>query len=119
MKILYVEDNKANAYLLKIMLRGHDVDLAYTAVEALQILKINTYDLIFLDINLGSDEMNGVELLQVIRKLEGFAKTPICTITAYAMPSDRQRFLDAGFDGYFSKPIDRTSFLNSVNSFAS
>lgn len=119
MKILYVEDNKANAYLLKMMLRGHDVDLAYSAGEALRILERNSYDLIFLDINLGNEEMDGVELLQVIRSLPGFDKIPICTITAYAMPTDKQRFLDAGFDGYFSKPIDRASFLQSVSKFAS
>ena len=119
MKILYVEDNEANAYLLKVMLREHEVDLAYTAGEALRVLERKTYDLIFLDINLGKEEMDGVELLHIIRSLPGFDKIPICTITAYAMPTDKQRFLDAGFDGYFSKPIDRHSFLRSVNQFAS
>lgn len=119
MKILYVEDNEANAYLLKMMLKGHDVDLAYSAVEALRVLERQKYDLIFLDINLGSEEMDGVELLHIIKALPGFEKIPICTITAYAMPADKQRFLDAGFDCYFSKPIDRTSFLRSVNQFAS
>ncbi len=119
MNILYVEDNKANAYLLKIMLKGHNVDLAYTAGEALRLLETQTYDLIFLDINLGNEEMDGVELLHIIRKLPGHGTVPICTITAYAMPADRKKFLDAGFDAYFSKPIDRVSLLRSVNDFAS
>mgnify|MGYP003640256755 CR=1 FL=1 len=119
MKILYVEDNKANAYLLKIMLRGHQVDLAYSAGEALRMLENNLYDLIFLDINLGNDEMDGVELMQIIKKLPRFNNVPICTITAYAMPSDEKRFLEAGFDKYFSKPIDRSVLLRSINEFAS
>jgi CheY-like chemotaxis protein len=118
MNILYVEDNKANAYLIKLMLKEYDVDLAYTAGEALRLLENQTYHVIFIDINLGNDEMDGIELLKIIRSLPGHSKVPICTITAYAMAADRKRFLDAGFDQYFSKPLDRKSFLKSVALFA-
>lgn len=114
MKILYIEDNKANAYLLKVMLKKYEIDIAYTAIDAMHQLQDKKYDLFLIDINLGVYDMDGVGLLQMIREIPQYKETPAYTVTAYAMSDDKQRFLDAGFDKYFSKPIDRLELLKSI-----
>jgi CheY-like chemotaxis protein len=70
----------------------------------------NEYDLILMDINLGDPEKDGVYYLKELRKTR-YQKKPIVAVTAYAMSGDRERFMDAGFDEYFSKPIEKLRLL--------
>jgi CheY-like chemotaxis protein len=63
-----------------------------------------------MDINLGDPEKDGVYYLKELRKTR-YQKKPIVAVTAYAMSGDRERFMDAGFDEYFSKPIEKLRLL--------
>lgn len=103
--ILLVEDNRETAYLiLHLLLDICDVTLASTSSEAIKKAQLKQFDVVLLDINLGEGE-NGVDVLKKLRKLDGYEETPVIAVTAYALPGDRERFLEAGFNGYLSKPF--------------
>ena len=104
MRIMYVEDNPANISLLQRIARmgGHDV-INYTDGEvALNKFAADHPDLVLMDLQL-EGRIGGLEVVRKLRD-QGF-KTPIIAVTAYAMVGDRERCLDAGCDGYLSKPL--------------
>lgn len=109
-KILYVEDDPINAYVLQKMLANFTIDIAKNGEEGMQMCESTKYDLILMDINLGDPEKDGVYYLKELRK-GAYAEIPIVAVTAYAMSGDRERFMDAGFDEYFSKPIEKLRLL--------
>jgi CheY-like chemotaxis protein len=83
--------------------------------EALGILERDRFDLALMDIQM--PEMGGVEATAEIRRLErerGTAPLRIVAMTAHAMAGDRERYLDAGMDGYVSKPIDPARLFAAV-----
>lgn len=105
--ILLAEDNEINQKMTKALLnrQGYQVDLVSNGFEAVKATRCTRYDLIFMDVQM--PEMDGLEAAQQIRLLEGDQRhTPIIAMTAYAMPGDRQKCLDAGMDDYISKPLD-------------
>jgi two-component system, sensor histidine kinase and response regulator len=105
--ILLAEDNEINQKMTKVLLnrQGYEVDLASNGIEAVNAARCTCYDLIFMDVQM--PDMDGFEAARQIRLLEGERRhTPIIAMTAYAMPGDRQRCLDAGMDDYVSKPLD-------------
>jgi two-component system cell cycle response regulator DivK len=104
MRIMYVEDNPANISLLQRIARmgGHEV-INYTDGElALTRFKADNPDLVLMDLQL-EGRIGGLEVVRELRA-QGFT-TPIVAVTAYAMVGDRERCLDAGCDGYLSKPL--------------
>ena len=105
-RILVVEDNDRNRRLLKILLksRGYEVIEAVTGEEAMKYLRDHKPDLILMDIQLPN--VDGLELTKNIKSNPKTAHIPIVAVTAYAMKGDRERILEAGCDGYISKPID-------------
>ncbi|MDP4687191.1 MAG: response regulator [Salibacteraceae bacterium] len=109
-RILYVEDDPINAYVLQKMLSNFTIDIAKNGEEGMNLSAENEYDLILMDINLGDPEKDGVYYLKELRKTR-YQKKPIVAVTAYAMSGDRERFMDAGFDEYFSKPIEKLRLL--------
>jgi len=105
-RILLVEDNPVNQKVALNMLRkmGCKLTLAEDGVEAVDLFKNRTFDLIFMDCQMPN--MNGYEATAAIRELEGDGpKTPIVAMTANAMKGDRERCLDSGMDDYMAKPI--------------
>jgi signal transduction histidine kinase/DNA-binding response OmpR family regulator len=107
LRVLLVEDNAVNRLLATRLLekRGHHVEVAENGREALNALENGSYDLVFMDVQM--PEMDGIEATVAIR---GREKTngkhqPIIALTAHAMKGDHERCLDAGMDGYLSKPI--------------
>jgi two-component system, sensor histidine kinase and response regulator len=105
--ILLAEDNEINQKMTKVLLyrQGYEVDLASNGIEAVNAARCTRYDLIFMDVQM--PDMDGFEASRQIRLLEGDRRhTPIIAMTAYAMPGDRQRCIDAGMDDYVSKPLD-------------
>ncbi|MEO9483603.1 MAG: response regulator [Ekhidna sp.] len=119
MKILIVEDNEINAKLLNIMLKDLEFDasttLAPDAKSALKESEDQQYDLVLMDINLGDGLMDGTEVMKVLKAKEQYKKVPIYAITCYSLPGDKERFLEAGFDKYFSKPVEQKPLLSAIN----
>lgn len=105
-KILVVEDNDRNRRLMRILLKskGYEVIEATTGEEAMNYLKDQKPDLILMDIQL--PHTDGLELTRKIKSTEATSDIPIVAVTAYAMKGDRERILEAGCDGYISKPIN-------------
>ncbi len=99
-----MEDNADNRLLVQAILEDQYRVTEYEDGQmALNGLRRSRPDLVLLDISLPG--MDGVEVLQRIRTDEALRDLPVIALTAHAMAGDRDRFLDAGFDGYVTKPI--------------
>ena len=106
-KVLYVEDDVVALQFINIILKSmYDVETAFKATAALELVKKVQYDVLMLDINLGSG-MDGVELMQKIRQMDYYKNIPIVAVTAYAAQSDKTEFLAKGFTHYISKPFTK------------
>jgi two-component system, cell cycle response regulator DivK len=112
--ILVVEDTPANLALACKLLTAahHDVLAAATARAGIDIARNRCPDLVLMD--LGLPDMDGWEALTLLRDDPRTANLRIAAFTAHAMVGDEQRVLDAGFDGYLSKPVDFSTFSQSV-----
>jgi CheY-like chemotaxis protein len=105
--VLLVEDNPINQVVAETMLKqlGMQVDCAENGQEALWMIDKFAYDMVFMDLQM--PVMSGLEALAVIRRKEQGTPhhLPVIALTANAMDSDREYCLEAGMDGYLSKPI--------------
>ncbi|HYL86202.1 MAG TPA: response regulator [Candidatus Angelobacter sp.] len=114
-RVLIAEDNLVNQRLAARLLekRGHVVTLAGNGREALAALEKESFDLVLMDLQM--PEMDGFEATAQIRKNEAARgkHLPIVALTAHAMKGDREKCLDAGMDGYLTKPI-RPQELDAV-----
>ena len=115
--ILVVEDNDMNMQLVEFLLEegGYRIVKATSGEEALAITRDgpeNTPDLILMDIHLPG--MDGLSVVRAIKSDARTARIPILALTAHAMRGDKDRFLEAGCDGYISKPIDVKTFIASI-----
>jgi two-component system cell cycle response regulator DivK len=115
--ILIVEDNDKNLKLARDLLQhdGFRTLEAGTAAAAIDLAERRVPDLILMDIQL--PDMDGVAALGRLRELAATRSIPVVALTAFAMASDRERLLAAGFDGYLAKPIDIHNFSNSVREY--
>jgi two-component system, cell cycle response regulator DivK len=115
--ILIVEDNDKNLKLARDLLQhdGFRTLEAGTAAAAIDLAEQRVPDLILMDIQL--PDMDGVTALGRLRELAATRSIPVVALTAFAMATDRERLLAAGFDGYLAKPIDIHSFSNSVREY--
>jgi PAS domain S-box-containing protein len=107
MRLLYVEDNRINALLFEEAMRllgGFDLRVAEDGADALTLVRDWTPQVLVLDANL--PDMSGFEVLRRLRELPALADVPAYMCSADAMPEDIQRARDAGFDGYWTKPIE-------------
>ena len=107
-RVLLVEDNPVNRRVASGLLkrRGHDVTVALHGGEALALLERNTFDIVLMDLQM--PVMGGIDATIAIRAGEQLSggHVRIVAMTAHAMNSDRERCLNAGMDGYLSKPIN-------------
>ncbi len=104
-KVLYVEDDLfASDVIKRILIKYFEIDLANNAENAFKYISKKLYDVILMDINLGSG-LNGMELSQHIKKIPGFEKVPIIAVTAYAGEQDKKDILEGCIDYYISKPF--------------
>lgn len=113
--ILVVEDNQETQLLLQHLLQPQfAVDAAYEAETALENAREGEYQLVLMDINLGS-ERDGINVFKKIREIDRYKEVPVIALTAYALPGDRDRFLQKGFDGYLSKPFTRDQLFSAID----
>jgi CheY-like chemotaxis protein len=107
LRILLAEDNPVNQKLAVLLLekRKHKVVVTGNGKDALVALEKESFDLILMDIQM--PEMDGLEATKAIRKkeMETGKRIPIIAMTAHAMKGDQERCLQAGMDGYVTKPI--------------
>lgn len=104
--ILIAEDHPVNRELLRELLeaRGYSVDEAENGQEVLVKLAQSKPDVLLLDLSM--PVMDGYTTLKKIRENASTASLTVVAVTAYAMRGDREKAIEAGFDGYLSKPID-------------
>lgn len=113
-QILLVEDNPRNMKLLRDVLRttGYRTLEASTGGQALTLAAEHGPALVLMDVRL--PDMDGAEALRRLRVDERTASIPVLAVTAQAMKGDGERFRQAGFDGYLSKPVDIDELLASI-----
>lgn len=105
-KVLLVEDLKIaqKVATLRLNEQGCDVDIAESGAQAIEFFGKNQYDLIFMD--LGLDDMNGLMVVETIRKMEDESHhVPIIALTAHDAPDIREKCLHVGIDDFFAKPL--------------
>ncbi len=120
--ILVTEDNIINQKLIKRILEEHGitVDLANNGLESFEKRRNNSYDLLFMDIQM--PVMDGIEATHEIldyEEDEEVPHVPIVALTANALKGDRERFLNEGMDEYITKPIETSELLYVLNKFLS
>jgi len=116
-KILCVDDNELNLDLLVRIVSsfGFTVDTATNGKEALDMVKKNFYDLIFMDHMMPVTD--GVEAMHIMRE-EGLCDfTPIIVVTANAVRGEKEKYLKEGFDSYIPKPFSNGSILRVIGKF--
>jgi two-component system cell cycle response regulator DivK len=91
---------------------GYETLEATTGEQALELATQHGPDLVLMDIQL--EGMDGITALRRLREDDRTASTPVVALTAQAMAGDRERFLEAGFDGYLPKPVDVVEFIGMV-----
>jgi two-component system sensor histidine kinase/response regulator len=120
LRVLLVEDNAVNQLLAVRLLekRGHSVTLAGNGKEALAALEKDSFDLVFMDVQM--PVMDGFKATAAIRKKEKQSGNhlPIIAMTAHAMVGDKERCLQAGMDDYITKPIRLQELDESLKRFS-
>ena len=116
-RILLVDDNSTNQLVAKSILQkqGHQVEVAANGREALELLAMLSFDLVFMDCQM--PVMDGFEATRRIRAGEGnavHADIPVIAMTAHAFQSDRDRTREAGMDDHLSKPLELEDLCRCV-----
>ena len=116
-KILIIEDNEQNMYMLTYLLQKADFDViqALNGMIGIDAARENTPDVILLDIQLPG--MDGYDVASKLRAIAGLQHTPIIAVTSYAMPGDKERAIASGASGYIEKPINPDTFITQMESF--
>jgi|SRR5579871_1723317 len=117
-RILVVEDNPVNQRVVTALLlkRGYTIELAHDGREALEKLESSApFDLVLMDVQMPG--MDGLEATRRIRSDARWASLSIVAMTAHAMVGDRERCLEAGMDGYISKPVHPVHLLNTIDGY--
>ena len=116
LSVLLAEDGLANQKLAVGLLErwGHRVTIAPNGLDAIKAWENDPFDLILMDLQM--PEMDGITATKIIRQREQVSGNhiPIIAMTAHALEGDRQRCLDAGMDGYVSKPVRKSDLAEAI-----
>lgn len=117
LRVLVAEDNKTNQFVFSKMVKSLDIELIFAdnGVEAVAAYELSPPDILFTDISM--PEMDGKEATRRIRALEaeaGRARMPIIAVTAHAMAGDDVEILEAGCDGYLTKPLKKAALIEHI-----
>ena len=116
-RILVIEDNPENLELMRFLLQAfrHEALIAHNGEEGLSVAERERPDLILCDIHMPT--LDGYGVLARLRRDALLRGIPCVAVTALAMLGDQSKILDAGFDGYISKPIDPEKFVAEVDTY--
>ena len=116
-RILVIEDNETNMYLIGFILRKSEYEVieARSGEEGVELAIKDKPDLVIMDIQLPG--IDGLEATKRIRKTEADGKIPIIALTSYAMTGDKEKALKAGCTGYIEKPINPEAFIGEIEKF--
>ena len=111
--ILIIEDNPDNMISLKAILKGkYNIYEAVEGEQGLKIAKSQPLDLILLDMSL--PEIDGVRVIEKLKKDNKTKNIPVIAVTAQAMIGDKEKFIEAGCDGYVPKPVDAIKLIEEM-----
>ena len=116
-RVLVIEDNATNLQLMSYLLGafGHTIVSCPDGEAGIATARNDAPDLIICDVQL--PRMSGIEVAQELKRDPRLKDIPLVVVTAFAMLGDRDRLLDAGFDGYIAKPIDPEQFADQIDAF--
>jgi len=116
LRVLVLEDNDEALLLLRYYLTSRAIaTFASTVADAIEADAVEgPFDLYVLDINLGEDR-DGVDVLRLLHERHGRDRVRALALTAYALPGDKKKFLDAGFSHYLAKPFARKSLVEILD----
>jgi len=116
-RILVVEDNETNMYLIRFMLEksGYEVIEARKGTVGVELAVKEKPDLIIMDLQL--PDINGLEATKRIRASEADSDIPIVALTSFAMAGDRERAMAAGCTAYIEKPINPDTFIAEIEKY--
>ena len=121
LRVLLAEDNRINQRLAVRLLEknGHDVVVASNGCAAVEAYSNDEFDLVLMDIEMPL--MDGYEATRTIRETQSISgrRVPIIAMTAHAMTGDKEKCLEAGMDGYVSKPINVAELLEAIETITS
>jgi len=119
MTILVADDNLPSRELMRELLEasGHLVLEASSGYEALELIRRNPPELVFLDLQMPI--MDGFCVIRELRSDDRFRRLPVVAVTASAMLGDRERAIAAGFDSYIAKPINLSEVRKQAEIFCS
>ena len=112
--ILIVEDNELNMKLFHDLLdaNGYNTVQTRNGLDAIELARTHRPDLILMDIQL--PEISGLEVTKMLKDDDLLRDIPVVAVTAFAMKGDEERIRDGGCEGYISKPISVTHFLETI-----
>lgn len=115
-KILIVEDNELNMKLFNDLLEAHGYETVTTrdGTQAVGIAIAEHPDLILMDIQL--PEVSGLDITRQIKENDDLKHVPIIAVTAFAMKGDEDKIRESGCNGYVSKPISISTFIETIRS---
>ena len=119
-KILLAEDYKHSQIILTRLLKKNsfeEVTVVENGEEACDLASKENFDLLIIDMQMPI--MNGFEAVEKIRRIPAYEKTPIISLTAFAMKGDREKCIEAGADDWIAKPIDSKEFIEKVKYYLS
>jgi two-component system cell cycle response regulator DivK len=116
-KILYVEDHPAQRDIMAQMLElsGYEVAVACDGIDGVEQAHSWCPDLILMDLRM--PRMDGFEAIKLLRSDPETADIPIIAISAWASAKHKERALDAGADEHFTKPVDLSRLIETINRF--
>ncbi len=116
-RILIIEDSPLNMELISFLLSnaGHDLFHAERALPGIEIARMQTLDLILMDINMPG--VDGIQAAEMLRAHPTTRTIPLVALTAMAMPGDKERIMAAGFDDYMAKPFELGALMEKVAQF--
>jgi two-component system cell cycle response regulator DivK len=116
-KILYVEDHPAQRDIMAQMLElsGYEVAVACDGMDGVEQARSWNPDLILMDLRM--PRMDGFEAIKLLRSNPETADIPIIAISAWASAKHKERALDAGADEHFTKPVDLSRLIETINRF--